>query len=674
MRFAMTSTLRLTCLLLTSTAFACAEGSELDDMPEAALRDGSGGGGAGAGGGGLDPYDEVCDPSNQVVVFSTSNGCDDFVGGDWEGARLFNSSAAPPEGLARYCRYTFDGAATPDDVKDLTAELENTFPAGFEIGTDCRVVEPQNSAISDEIGVELDEQFGALSGRVTSQQVKAALPLFAPSEIHTAIVDTYPSFPAAPAAPNSTHGPVVASIIESFLCSSGPNCNHKVRNYLGLPRTNDGLNTTLGGQVGRQSDLARGIYAAIVADSALSAEHLVINLSVAWEAERFGGTGLADMSPAARSVYDAIRVARCRGALIIAAAGNESGLSCTGEPMAPARWEGIPAPISSECAELGLGLNSRFEDDADYAPLVHAVGGLFGANTAMATSRDAGMPRLAAASSHAVAHPHTGLPGVVVRTGTSIGTAVASATASLVWSYRPLLTPSEVMDVLYQSSLPVGGLTADFGSAGSTDVHRIDACAAVEHAVPIIALNCSTSTPYTVDYLATEVEAAVTDTHTLSTDPGVPCVDGCGGGYTFHPVPGSLLGCDDVEPDPWRWLTAPQPVISGCQECILTTESSADEASALLTVADHFDSDDIKEVELEIHDTNGVVHIFGITDKELQTGAIVHPRTGYVDEFVVPMSLTGLTPEHAYIVMSFIDPNNAESIETRDAMILRTNP
>lgn len=667
----MTPTLRLTCLLLTSATFACAEGSE-PDLPETALRDGNGGG---SGGGGQDPYDEVCDPSNQVVVFYSSNGCDDFLGGDWEGARLFNSSTAPPEGLARYCRYTFDGAATLDDVKDLTAELETTFPAGFEIGTDCRVVEPQNSAISDEIGIELDEQFGALSGRVTSQQVKAALPLYNPFEIHTAIVDTYPSFPANPAVPNSTHGPAVASIIESFLCSSGPNCNHNVRNYLGLPRTNDGLDTTLGGQVGRQSDLARGIYAAMVADSALSAEHLVINLSVAWEAERFGGTGLADMSPAARSVYDAIRVARCRGALIIAAAGNESGLSCSGEPMAPARWEGIPAPTSSECAELGLGLNSRFEDDADYAPLVHAVGGLFGANTAMATSRAAGMPRLAAASSHAVVPPHTGLPGVVIRTGSSIGTAVASATASLVWSYNTTMSPSDVMDVLYQSGQPVGGLTADFGSVVPADVHRIDACAAVEHAVPIINLNCTTSTPHTVDDLATEVEAAVSVTHSLSTDPVVPCTDVCGVNYDFYPVPTSSLGCTSVEPDPWRRLTAPQPTEGGCQECILTTEESTNQASALLTVGDHLDGGNIKSAHIEIHDINGEKQIFGISDKDLAAGASVHPRTGFIDEFVVPLSLGGVIPESAYIVMFFLDPNdlNLEPVETRDALILREN-
>ncbi len=666
MKFNMLPVRHLTCLLLTSTAFACAAEAEIES-PGSATRDDVviPGGGAPA-----DSYDEVCDPSNQVVVFNASSSCDDFAGGAWEGERIFaGGGVSAPSGLAGYCRYTFNGAATEDDVEDLTDEL-TAFGANYEIGVDCRSVQPQSSAISDEVGDELDANFAWLSGRITPQQIANAT-LLAPAEIHTAIVDTYPSNPDTTELPHSTHGPVVASIIESFLCPTGAGCTHQVRNYLGLPRTNEGLDLSRGGQVGLQSDLARGIYHALVADHELGSEHLVINLSVAWEAELFGGMGLTDMDPAARSVYDVLRTARCRGALIIAAAGNDSGLSCSGEPMAPARWEDIPAPDSAGCGQLGIG--NAYVDGASFAPLVHAVGGLLGPNTQMSTSREEGMPRLAAASSHAVAQPREGLPDLVVRTGTSIGTAVTSAAASLVWSYDPDLSPSSVMQILYQSGQPVGSLTADFGPGGATTgVRRVDACAAVKATIPGLppTMPCPSTVYYTVDEVATEVEGAVTYSPIVSNDPGVPCTDVCENSYTFYPVEDSARDCATVEPDPWRWLTAPQPTRAGCDDCVLTTETSTNQGTALLTISDDFEGYEIKAVELELWNASKEKKVFGISDEALASGT-TSPTTGTIGDFVVPMSLAGFVPVRAYIVMSFIDPNDPESIETRDTMLLR---
>lgn len=670
MRFDMTLTRRLTCLLLTSTAVACASESELD-APEVTLRDGNG-----AGGGFPDRDHEVCDLSNQVVVFNGPSTCGSV--GNWSGERIFDApgNTPVPSGLARYCRYTHDTpGATQNQVDALSTNLGsggNGPGAGLEIGTDCRAVETQNSAIVGVVGDELDDQFAWLSGRFDPQEVTGDPALV----IHTAIVDTYPSNPDTTEVPYSTHGPVVASIIESMLCPAGFGCTHKVRNYLGLPRTNEALNRPRGGQVGFQSDLARGIYEALLADQLLvDADRLVINLSVAWESERYGGTSLTDdMGPASRSVYDAIRIARCRGALIIAAAGNQSGLSCTGEPMAPGRWEEIPAPDEAEC--IGLGITNPYVDPAPYTPLVHAVGGLFSANAEMATSRAAGMPRLAAASSHAVAHPRDGLDDIVVRTGSSVGTAVASASASLVWGYAPGLSPSGVMQKLYEGGQAVGDLTADFGLSGSPDVHRIDACAAVGLVIPGSGPECDfPSQPVTIAQIAADVAAAVSISHNVTVDPGLLCTDVCGSDYNFHPVAASGLDCDDIEPDPWRWLIAPQPTESGCQECILTTDSSTNQATALLTLANGFVQDDIKSVSIEIQDVDGKPHIFGITDKDLSAAATVHPRTGEIDGFDVPMSLGAVAPQSAYILMNFLNPKDpaGESIATRDALILKVD-
>ncbi|MGH1343862.1 MAG: S8/S53 family peptidase [Nannocystales bacterium] len=661
MKFSTLLTRHLTCFLLSSSAFACSAEGELD-APEATPR---------AAPTEAESRAEVCDLSNQVVVFSQESSCDDV--GPWEGERIFGGSGEPqpPAGLRGYCRYTKASNTTQGHVDALAAGLTagDNSPA-FEIGTDCRAVETQNSAIADEVGTDLEDFFGWLSGRFDPQDITVPPPI----SVHTAIVDTYPN--DSPDKPKSSHGPVVASIVESFLCPTGVGCTHPVRNYLGLPRTNDGLNLEKGGQIGLQSDLAKGIYAALVEDSQLGTDRLIINLSVAWEAEQFGGMGLADMDPAARSVFDIIRVARCRGALIIAAAGNESSLSCTGEPMAPGRWEQIPAPDEAECVQLGV--LDWVEDTAAYTPLVHAVGGLFGPDTAMATSRSAGMPRLAAASSHAVAPARLpGLPGAAIRTGTSVGTAVASATAAMVWGYAPALTPSGVMERLYLSGHPVGDLTADFGSAGSTPVHRIDACAAVALSIPGPGPTCDFSTqPVTIGQLVGDLEAVVSISHSLSVDDPLECTNVCGEQYSFHPVPGSARDCAEVEPDPWRWLTTPQPTEAGCDECVLTTETSTDQATALLTVGDHFDAGNIKSVDLEIIDVFGMPHFFGITDKELQQAAVVEPRSGFIDEFVVPMKLDGVLAERGFVIMSFLDPAdpNGASIETRDPLILRTLP
>ncbi len=669
MKFDTLLTRHLPWLLLTSTTFACAAESELD-APEVTAREG---GGPLSGPGTADPKDELCDPSNQVVVFNTqtapeaATACPDFVGGSWTGNPIFGGGGVTvPSGLAGYCRYTSAGATT-DDVDDLALALQAFSPGAYEIGTDCRAVEPQGSAISDEVGDELDSYFGWLSGRTTPQEIALTVSR-TPAEIHTAIVDTYPSNPDTTKLPYSSHGPVVTSIVESFLCPTGVGCIHQVRNYLGLPRTNQGMNTPRGGQVGLQSDLARGIYSALVADQQMGSEHLVINLSVAWEAEEFGGMELSDMDPAARAVFDVIRAARCRGALIIAAAGNQSGLSCAGEPMAPARWEDIPAPDSLECIELGI-LNP-FVDTANFAPLVYAVGGLLGSNTPMATSRRGGMPRLAAASSHAVAHPREGLTDLAVRTGTSIGTAVVSAAASLVWSYDPGLSPSDVMQHLYQSGQPVGSLTADFGPGASVAVHRVDACDAINSMFPGTPLTCESSPPVSLDQIAADVEAAVTDTYIVSNSPGVPCTDGCGENYTLYPVLGSSLTCATVEPDPWRWLTAPQPTQAGCEDCLTTTDHGTNQSTAFLTVSDYYAGWTIKAVSLELYDEKGNRKVFGITEKMLLGGG-VEPMAEEISEYVVPMSLGGDVFAYGYVLMAFTNPASGESVETRDALLLR---
>lgn len=644
---------RLILLTLTSAAVACSTNAELpleDTTPRAS-----------------DPRDQVCDPSNQIVVFDSPQPCSDVAGGTWHGSRVF-SGAGVPTGLQGYCAYEFQGQADSDDVKNLTDAIAASTQGEFEAGVDCQAVQPQGSAITDNAGPELEEYFTWLSGRITADEVATAVPLLSPAHVHTAIVDTYPS--TQPINPNSNHGPFVASVVESFICPGGTGCSGRVQNYLGLPRTETGLDLAGGGQLGRQSDLARGIFNAMSGAAASGADHLVINLSVAWEAEEFGGMDLGDMNPASRAVYDVIRVARCRGALIIAAAGNESGLSCTGEPMAPARWEDIPAPTGPQCNSLGIA--SPDVDPAAVTPLLYAVGGLFSPGTPMSSTRAEGMPRLAAASSHVLAHSRAGLPNTTVQTGTSVAAAVASATASLVWSYRPTLSPSQIMQGLYMSGRPVNGHSADFGSHGAAPVRRIDACAALDFAIPVAALPCDPLPPLSLSDIVDAADDGVTaPTQTPTNDPAMTCTNVCGETYAFHPTSGSSLGCGSAEQDPWSGLTSPQPTQAGCPECVLTSDVPTDQANALLSVDNFYAGHEVTAVHLEVHDDLGNLHVFGVSEKELSSG-VDQPERGSVTDYDVSVSLSGITPTRAYVVMDFEDPVSGRPIETRDAMVLRS--
>ena len=612
------------------------------------------------------PRDAVCDLSYQVAQFEVPTQCNTPVPLGWTASPLF--SGPVPSGLRQYCSYTFAGSATEGDVDDLEQALVAPASSGVQLGTDCRAVDTQNSAITPIAGAHFRGYFEWLAGYVSPDAVAGSVPLLPRVNIHTAVVDTYPSFPIAPADPHSSHGPVIASIIESVVCESGETCSDRVRTYLGLPRgaTNSDVSTTRGGRVGLQTDLARGIVNALQADASANSQHLVINLSVAWEAEEFGGMDVDDMEPPTRAVYDALRVARCRGALTFAAAGNQSTLSCTGEPMAPARWEDIAAPTMAECADLGVANPSQ-----DTGPLLYAVGGLYGPNLPMANSRAAAMPQLAAASSHATASTRDGLPLPAVSTGTSVATAVSTATASLLWSYRPELEPSQVVQTMVQSGHSVQGHTADFGSPGA-QVRRVDICAAFNAAVPTAGLPCNAPLITPLD-IWNVIEPAVTEN---AMGPGFDplprkCTSVCGDDFDLYVQQGSTRDCPAVEADPWQWLTTPQPTKSGCQECSLHTNQTQNTDTAILTVTDAFASHDVKGVELEIHDDVGNVFMYSVADDDLANGAVV-PRVGEITEYVVPLALDGIDPARAFVLISFIDGD--ESIQTRDAMLVSESP
>ena len=137
-------------------------------------------------------------------------------------------------------------------------------------------------------------------------------------------------------------------------------------------------------------------------------------------------------------------------------------------------------------------------------------------------------------------------------------------------------------------------------------------------------------------------------------------------------VASTAFGCAD-EGDLFVPNVELRPTRAGCDDCVLTNDTSTNESAALLTIEDQFVGHEIKDVELEVYDSAGVEHVFEITNADLQAGAI-QPRTGPVTEYDVPVSLGGVTPTRANIVVNFIDPSTEESIDTTDALTIIIEP
>ncbi len=598
---------------------------------------------------------DVCDPQF-MISHGSDEDCASF--GKWVGQPLFPQSA--PTGLQGYCTYRYaDGTPPPAQVSALKAAVEDVSP-------DCQVVMPQGNAITDIAADDLLEVFRWRIGWVDSAAMGAAfssLNLRAP--VTTAVIDTYPNIdPSTP--PQSDHGPVVASVAESIACPGGLPwlCPVSAETFLGLPRIADGTKDTVrGGYLGRQSDLAVGIYNALAAQGP---GRLVLNLSVGWDPTLFGGADPTTAPPPVTAVYDALRVARCEGALIIAAAGNTDHLICAEHPLAPGQWQDQLAPTGAECGALGL--TSPMLDPG--APLVYAVGGLNQRQSVMPGTRRLGMPRLAAAATHVVAQQRAGMQGDAVKTGTSLSSAVASGAASLLWSFRPGLSPSAVMDLLYDNGFDVGEQSTF--DPGGEDIRGVDVCAALTAACTgapagtacsgdVSLLACDPPFPVTIpDFVDSIAQAVEGDLHVQEFEPGhTVCEAVCGGlaPWVFD-APGLPRDCEEVELDPLRKFTEPQPPKNGCSDCVLTVGTTTDEATALLSLSDDFDPADLTSVDVRVTDVSGRETSFAITERELDgngTEIVIPTRLGneVVKGFSIPISLEGLEVVSAEVLMRF---------------------
>lgn len=422
--------------------------------------------------------------------------------------------------LKRFCVYDRKpGTSSPPAAAGELARIDR----------DCAAI----SVAGDTAQVKDWKEF---SKRFLEQAGKPETPLVIKNRrgVRLAFLDTHPTGDAVPDAPPdsdlaSEHGYTLAHIARNLVCSpeDGDVCAAQITTRLALPitkfdaesRKHTETDTAHGGHIGMQSDLADAIRAEVDAwvgdlqkDDA--PQHLVLNLSVAWDGERFDGldeTRIAEMRAGTQAVYWALRYAAGFDVLVLAAAGNRSDCAAEG-PLLPAAWE-----QEAPWAEL--------RGEAPGAPLLYAVGGVDSMGEPLANARDRGMPQRAAYGASAVVPASTPGHSTTKYTGTSISTAVVSSIAAIVWDTLPGHDPERIMNLLYksgdrlhESGNSLGSSAADpptrladfwFGAgtaaaAQPPAVHRISLCPALKAACeepggragcPMRRLSCEPWTP-----------------------------------------------------------------------------------------------------------------------------------------------------------------------------------
>ncbi|MFP2908389.1 S8/S53 family peptidase [Pyxidicoccus sp. 3LFB2] len=446
------------------------------------------------------------------------------MGGQWVGARLFEATQGTwslPPGLAPFCSYNWVTSGGGLPPPQAVAMLETGLGARVtQLDRDCQVVAPMGSSATTRAAWQtLHTDFHAQTGQVAVLPPGGALP---PAEVRVAVVDSAPHrFSDGEAVEDRLgHGHAMGRVVRELGCPDGsPVCIAQVSNHLALPQVTPNVkDLTHGGYFGEQTQLARSIHAAVTewrghnagqvppGETPTPQPRLVVNLSLAWDGSHGGAYAgnLVEQLPApVRAVHAAITHAVCRGAVVIAAAGNDPGGPAPVQgAMYPSDWEQKPAPTLAQCTPLegpGYSWPVAFPvfppaGSTVYRPLVYAVGGVRGDDAPLASTRPGGRPRIAAPGAHALA-TDVNLAGrrvpTDILTGTSVSTAVVSGVVATVWGYRPDLSGPELMERVRQASVDLGK-PADFCLGGSPcpwavadsrrAIRRVSLCQTLAHA------------------------------------------------------------------------------------------------------------------------------------------------------------------------------------------------
>lgn len=416
-------------------------------------------------------------------------------GAGWTIRSLFHDGpgeAALPPALRPFCLYVYEGADASvlpalDALLRGDSRLERVDPgcAALSPAALTPAAPPSNPpSAAAESWHRLEQHFLERAGQLDGP--RRATSTTGASPVRLTFLDTQPSGDLNHPG-NSPHGYSLARMARRLLCD-GPECPVRLGTELALPIVkylpdhpdDPRFDFERGGHFGMIYQLAQAVWREIEADS--EGAPRVLNLSVAWIGERFGGLEprVEEMPAPVQALYRVLEVASCRGALVVAASGNRAGgPDLEIGPLLPGGWERRQAPGRRACRGL-LGADVDQRRRFVREPLVHAAGGVRSNDQPIATARPASEPTLVAHADHAVVEADGGQPTAIL-TGTSVGAMVVSSTAAAVWSLRPELSRAQLMELIERSGEPLGRAAAfqRRGERRPSEVRRIGLCGAV---------------------------------------------------------------------------------------------------------------------------------------------------------------------------------------------------
>ncbi|HJL27738.1 MAG TPA: S8 family serine peptidase, partial [Polyangiaceae bacterium LLY-WYZ-15_(1-7)] len=415
-----------------------------------------------------------------------------------------------------------------------------------------------------------------------------------PQRVHVAILDSSADSDPHELEPTTgeyLHGRAISQVIRRSTCPRGREdvCIPDFDTQLVLDQGGD--DGTEGGHYGSIARLAQALEQAVFDGG----ERTIIPLAVGWHPryQHRDGDPLAPEAQTVAAVRAALDWATCSGALVLAAAGNQTSSADGAGALYPAAWESTPSSCNLE------------------RPIVYAAGAVGWDGEPIGLTRDGGMARLqgygeAVSADNRIevkrtrtsfwgggsigtlrprAEPTDELLGIW--TGTSMGVASVAAAATLVWGYRPDLSNHDVADWLFWAGETMdqrADLCPWNGNAGELcpQARRVTACGALQSVLASACPSCEV--PCAAGMGRAEPSAEVLDRLlSLGKEQGLVAE----GVELSTPIVGSscsapVYGDSGYEPSraycPWEagesWTAAPerldpQPGPNGCGVCAL---------------------------------------------------------------------------------------------------------
>jgi len=469
----------------------------------------------------------------------------------WTAERAFRSSNLPGD-IGGLCVYTWNLAerGNPPTANDISSLF--SVSRAQEMTQDVAVLYPSADFSPQEVAMAANLRT-ALRAQVGDVTLLPSFP--ARPGVRVVVIDSAPDATHGHIQPGaSRHGDTLAHLIEDIVCRpidlrGGRACAAEVTTELALPWLAKGVPGPKGGYLGTLSDVARAIDRAVSTwqNDKLTAPgstppRLLLNLSLGWEHTASVADCSADppstMGLPARAVRGILQYAASQGALIVAAAGNDSG--------GPAPRKSLVCPGRYQAVK---------QDAAPSQALLVAVSGVDYQDHPLETARPLGITGIAGLGLGGVAWAPTD-PVPPQLTGSSVSTAVVSAVSALVWVYQPSWTPGQVTRAVYDGGTDVGsGLIAECPLLlTQCRSHRASVCGALHAAGASVSCAPAPPQPWSCPEFsaATDALAISYASVTLTAGPPPPAV-----------LPRFALPTVQVDP-----TVFPQPISDTCPTCV----------------------------------------------------------------------------------------------------------